>query len=103
MLMSSVGLKSEKGCAGDAWQKLKSTGPTSRQRGLSTSINPKQSKKEIENGKNLSRVPGGCLIPRWTDRQIVGCKITLTLTLRTAGRYPSNETAAPTIQDSLHR
>jgi hypothetical protein len=31
MLMSPVGLRSEKGCAGDVQQKLKSTDPTSRQ------------------------------------------------------------------------
>jgi hypothetical protein len=58
MLMSPVGLKSEKGCAGDARQKLKSTDPSSRQRGRPTSINPKLSKKNRE-WKNL--VAG----PRW--------------------------------------
>jgi hypothetical protein len=73
--MSPMGLKSEKGCAGDAQQKLKSTDPTSRQRGRYTSI-----KKKIENGKNWSQVPGGCLIPRRTDRQSVSRNITLTLT-----------------------
>jgi hypothetical protein len=31
--MSLVGLRSEKGCADDARQKLKTTDPTSRQRG----------------------------------------------------------------------
>jgi hypothetical protein len=59
MLMSPAGLRSEKGCAGDARQKLKSTDPTSRP----TSTNPKLSKK-IENGKIWSRVPRGCLTPR---------------------------------------
>jgi hypothetical protein len=43
MLMSPVGLKSEKGCAGDAQQKLKTTDPTSRQRGRPTSTNPQLS------------------------------------------------------------
>jgi hypothetical protein len=38
-----MGLRSEKSCAGDAQQKLKSTDPTSRQRGP-TSTNPKLSK-----------------------------------------------------------
>jgi hypothetical protein len=33
MIMSPVGLRSEKGCAGDAQQKLKTADPTSRQRG----------------------------------------------------------------------
>jgi hypothetical protein len=46
--MSPVGLRSEKGCAGDARQKLKSTDPTSRQRGSPTSTNPKLSKKIIK-------------------------------------------------------
>jgi hypothetical protein len=43
--MTPVGLRSEKGCAGDDRQKLKSTDPTSRQRGRPTSTNPKLSKK----------------------------------------------------------
>jgi hypothetical protein len=51
--ISTVGLRTEKGCAGDARQKLKSTDPTSRQRGHPTSTNPKRSKnKQGENGKN---------------------------------------------------
>jgi hypothetical protein len=45
MLMSPVGLRPEKGCAGDVRQKLKSTNPTSHQRGRLTSTNPKLSKK----------------------------------------------------------
>jgi hypothetical protein len=53
MLRSPVGLRSEKGCAGDARQELKSTDPTSRQRGHPTSTNPKMSKKYFtrEGGK----------------------------------------------------
>jgi hypothetical protein len=39
MLMSPVGLGSEKGCAGDAQQKLKTSDPTSRQRGRPTLTN----------------------------------------------------------------
>jgi hypothetical protein len=46
MLMSPVGLRPEKDCAGDARQKLKSTDPTSRQRGRPTSTNQKLSKKK---------------------------------------------------------
>jgi hypothetical protein len=80
--MSPVGLSSEKGCAGDDQQKLKSIDPTSRQRGRPTSTKPKISKKQIENGKNWSWVPDGCLIPRRTGLQTVGRKITLTLTFR---------------------
>jgi hypothetical protein len=55
MLVSPVGLRTEKGCAGDVQQKLKSTDPTSRQRGSSTSENPKLPKKIIKekNGKKL--------------------------------------------------
>jgi hypothetical protein len=41
MLISPVGLRSEKGCAGDARQKLKTKDPTSCQRGRPTSTNPK--------------------------------------------------------------
>jgi hypothetical protein len=37
--MSPVGLRSEKGCAGDAQQELKTTDPTSRQIGCPTSRN----------------------------------------------------------------
>jgi hypothetical protein len=44
MFMSPVGIRSEKNCAGDAQQKLKSTDPTSRQRGRPTYTNPKLSK-----------------------------------------------------------
>jgi hypothetical protein len=45
--MNPVGLGSEKGCAGDEQQKLKklkTTDPTSRQRGRPTSTNPQLSK-----------------------------------------------------------
>jgi hypothetical protein len=80
--MSPVGLRSEKGCAGDAHQRLKSTDPTSRQRGRPTSTNPKLSKNiQRENGKNWSRVPDGCLTPGRIGRLTVGRNITLTLTL----------------------
>jgi hypothetical protein len=44
MLISTVGLSSEKGCAGDAQQQLKITDMTSRQRGRPTSTNPQLSK-----------------------------------------------------------
>jgi hypothetical protein len=44
MLMSPVGLRSEKGRAAYAQQKLKTTDPTSRQRGRFTSPNPQLSK-----------------------------------------------------------
>jgi hypothetical protein len=82
MLMSPMGLRSEKGCAGDARQKLKSTDPTSRQRGRPTSTNPKLStNNQSENGKNWSRVPDGCLTPRQTGQQTIGCNITFSLTL----------------------
>jgi hypothetical protein len=84
MLMSPVGLRAERGCAGDARQKLKSTDPTSRQRGRPTSTNPKLSKKNNrrENGKSWSRAPDECLTPGGTGRLAVGRNITLTLTLR---------------------
>jgi hypothetical protein len=36
MLKSPMGLRPEKGCADDAQQKLKTTDPTSRQRGRNT-------------------------------------------------------------------
>jgi hypothetical protein len=38
--MSPVGIRPEKGCTGNAQQKLKATDPISRQRGRLTSINP---------------------------------------------------------------
>jgi hypothetical protein len=58
MLMSPVGLGSEKGYAGYAQQKLKSTDPTFHQRGLSTSTNLKLSKNNSrEKERNWSRVP----------------------------------------------
>jgi hypothetical protein len=61
-------LRSEKVCAGDARQRLKITDPTSRQRGLRTSTNPKLSKNsQRENGKTWSRVPDECLTPRLAD------------------------------------
>jgi hypothetical protein len=41
-------LRSEKGCAGDAQQKLKTTDLTSLQRGRATSTNPQLSKKVIK-------------------------------------------------------
>jgi hypothetical protein len=40
----SVGLRSEKGCAGDAQLTLKSIDPTSRQRGRPTSTTPELSR-----------------------------------------------------------
>jgi hypothetical protein len=40
MIMSPVGLRPEKDCAGDAVKKLKTTEPSSRQSGLPTSPNP---------------------------------------------------------------
>jgi hypothetical protein len=46
MLMSLVGLRSENGCAGDARQKLKTTDPTSRQRGRPTSRTPQLTKND---------------------------------------------------------
>jgi hypothetical protein len=48
MLVSSVRLGSEGGCAGDAGQKLKTTDPTSRQRGRPTSTKPNLTKKIIQ-------------------------------------------------------
>jgi hypothetical protein len=76
----SLGLRSVKGCADDARQKLKTTDPTSRQRGRPTSTNPQLSKNTWrEKGKNWSRVADGCLTPRKTSPLTVGHSITLTL------------------------
>jgi hypothetical protein len=63
--------------------KLKSTDPTSRQRGCPTSTNPRLLKKnnQRENGKNWSRVADGCLTLGRTARLSVVIHITLTLTL----------------------
>jgi hypothetical protein len=77
-----MGLRSEKSCAGDARQKLKTTDPTSRQRGCPTSTNLQLSKtNQREKGKNWPLVPDGCLTPGQTGRLTVGHNITLTLTL----------------------
>jgi hypothetical protein len=38
--MDPMGLRPEKGCSGDAQTQLKTTNPTSRQRGRPTSTNP---------------------------------------------------------------
>jgi hypothetical protein len=73
------GLRSEKGCAGDARQKLKTIDPTSRQRGRPTLTNPQLSKNnQREKEKNWLRVPDGCLTPRRTSRLTVGRNITST-------------------------
>jgi hypothetical protein len=47
ILMSPSGFKFEKGCTGDARQKLKTTHTTSRQRGRPTSTNPQLSKNNL--------------------------------------------------------
>jgi hypothetical protein len=57
--MSSVGLRPEKGCAGDARQKLNSIDPTSRQIGRPTSTNTQLSKGNLKEKEKL--VAG----PRW--------------------------------------
>jgi hypothetical protein len=81
MLIYPLGLRSEKGCAVDALQKLKTTDPTSRQRGRPTSTNSKLSLKKIkENGKNWSLVPDWCLTLGRSGRLTVGRNRTLTLT-----------------------
>jgi hypothetical protein len=80
MLMSPVGLRSEEGCAGDAWQKLKTTDPTSHQSGRPTSTNLQMSKNNQREEKNWPRVPDWCLIPGQMGRLSVGHNITLTLT-----------------------
>jgi hypothetical protein len=71
--MSTVGLKSEKGCAGDAQQKLKTTDPTSRQRGRSTATNPQLCKNNLRE-KSKKLVAGPIWVPdtktnRPTDRR----------------------------------
>jgi hypothetical protein len=82
MLMSPLGLRSEKGCADDAQQKLKTTDPTSRQRGRPKTANPQLFKNnQGEKGNNWSRVPDECLTPGRTGQLTVGHNITLTLTL----------------------
>jgi hypothetical protein len=78
----SRGIKTERDCAGDAQQQLKSTDPTSRQRGRPASTNPQMSENTLrKKEKTLSRVPDGNLTPRQTGRLAVGRNITLSLTL----------------------
>jgi hypothetical protein len=82
MLTSPVRLRPEKGCAGDAQEKLETTDPTSYQRGRPTSTNPQLSKNNSrKKGINWSRVTDGCLTPRQTGRLTVDSNITLSLTL----------------------
>jgi hypothetical protein len=83
MLMSPVGLRSEKGCTGDAQQKTDEV----QTRLLVREGAPHQQTRNClkhnqgENGKNWSRVPDGCLTPRRTGRLTVGRNVALTLTL----------------------
>jgi hypothetical protein len=63
MLMSPVGLRSEKGCSGDARQKLKRTDPTSRQRGRPTSTNPKLSENIIK--ERIGKIGRGSQMGAW--------------------------------------
>jgi hypothetical protein len=57
MIRSPVGLRSEKGCAGDARQKLKTADPTSRQRGRPHQQTGTCLKKIKERRGKISRVP----------------------------------------------
>jgi hypothetical protein len=63
MHKSPVGLRFEKGCAGDAKKKLKNTDPTSRQRGRSASTNPKLSKKIIK--ERMGKIGRGSKVGAW--------------------------------------
>jgi hypothetical protein len=88
--MSPAGLRSDKGCAGYVRQKLKTTDPTSHQRGHPTSTNPLMSKNTLRvNGKNWSRVPDGCLTPGRTNQLTAGRNITLTLNMQNCDSYIS--------------
>jgi hypothetical protein len=79
MLTSPVGLRPKKGCAGNARQKLKTTDPTSLQRGRRTSTNPELSKNNQRNKEiNWSRILNGCLTPRQTGRLTVGRNVAWT-------------------------
>jgi hypothetical protein len=55
MPMSPVGLRPEKGCAGNAKQKLKTKEPTSRQRGRPTSTNRNCLKVMKEKRRKIGR------------------------------------------------
>jgi hypothetical protein len=57
MLMSPVGLRSEKGCAGDALQELKTTDKSSRQRGRPTPKKTRRCLKIIE--ERRGKIGGG--------------------------------------------
>jgi hypothetical protein len=69
MLMSPVGLRPERRCAGDAQGKLKITEPSSRRRGRPTSTNP-QLRKIIKGGRRKigrGSQMGACHQGRLTD------------------------------------
>jgi hypothetical protein len=74
MLTSPVGLRSEKGCAGDAQQKLRSTDPTSHQRGRPFSTN-----RNCKKNREWEKLVAG---PRYqdglTDRLCDPCRETIT-------------------------
>jgi hypothetical protein len=74
MLMSPVGLRYEKGCAGDARQYR----PVFSSERAPHVNKPESVKKKIGNVKNWSRVSGGCLTTRRTSRQTAGRNVTLT-------------------------
>jgi hypothetical protein len=103
MLISPVGLRSGKVCTGDNRQKLKTTDPTSHQRGRPTSRNPQLFKNySIRKRKIGLGVPGGCMTPKETGRLRAGRNRTRTQTrtstfdmgcLRTVGSRPEKECA----------
>jgi hypothetical protein len=76
MFMCLVGLRPEKGCAGSTQQKLKTTDPTSLQRGRPTLLICNCIKIIKERKKNWSGVLDGCLTPRQTGRLTIGRNIT---------------------------
>jgi hypothetical protein len=81
-MFTTVGLRSEKGCVGDARQNW-----SVQTRLLVREGAPHQQTRNClknnqrENGKNWPWVPDGCLTPGRTGRLTVGRNITLTLTL----------------------
>jgi hypothetical protein len=78
---SPAGLKTEKDCAGEAQQQLKTAGATSRQRGCPTLTNPQLTRNHFKKEKNWLRIPDGCLTPGQTGLLPVSRKLTSTSTL----------------------
>jgi hypothetical protein len=82
MVLRPSGLRPGGDYAVEAKQQEKITHPSSRQRGRYTLTNSQLSKENFKEKVESITGPGCGLTPGETGRLTVGCKITLTLTLK---------------------